>query len=348
MYCVEGQWFEDRKEGEVVIPMIAFIEGGMRVLMGTMTRYYLRAHRQGYYLKSRYLEVRLIQCLPESNKGLKKDFWILLGEWHDGLPCPTREGKPDPQAAMPHFHLVNREGLDKILKAEPIQPEFAGLKKKRDAKGKEVMDAGKSQLAQEEEAQRIAKQSKVGQRGVEKRSGPPTPPVWILASMLDGEPLLANASIHDYQGGKASYVANVVEQGLLFPNDMGHGRVKELEEARGCSIRVEEVASPCHKQMKEEEARHNVAVEASRVADKTIKDLRDKLLEEERERKSATAALEGAKRQVENQRVLLHNAEDQLAATKAQITSLKKKLEEMGKAKDDVERAREEAERARE
>ena len=27
-YCEEGQWFEDRKEGEVVIPMIAFIEGG--------------------------------------------------------------------------------------------------------------------------------------------------------------------------------------------------------------------------------------------------------------------------------------------------------------------------------
>ena len=44
-YCKEGQWFEDRKEGEVVIPMIAFIEGGMRVLMGIVTRDYLRAHR---------------------------------------------------------------------------------------------------------------------------------------------------------------------------------------------------------------------------------------------------------------------------------------------------------------
>ena len=27
-FCKEGQWFEDRREGEVVIPMIAFIEGG--------------------------------------------------------------------------------------------------------------------------------------------------------------------------------------------------------------------------------------------------------------------------------------------------------------------------------
>ena len=49
---------------------------------------------QGYYLKSRYPEVRLIQCLLNSNKGLKKDFLILSGEWHDGLPCLTREEIP--------------------------------------------------------------------------------------------------------------------------------------------------------------------------------------------------------------------------------------------------------------
>ena len=47
---------------------------------------------QGYYLKSRYPEVRLIQCLPESNKGLNKDFLIVSRKWHDGLSCPTREG----------------------------------------------------------------------------------------------------------------------------------------------------------------------------------------------------------------------------------------------------------------
>ena len=49
---------------------------------------------QGYYLKSRYPEVKLVQCLPTSNKGLKEDFLILFGGWHDGLPCPTKEGKP--------------------------------------------------------------------------------------------------------------------------------------------------------------------------------------------------------------------------------------------------------------
>ena len=104
--------------------MITFIEGGMRIPMGTVTRDYLRAHRlaptqcapnmfrilgsidalnekmslglthhdvnwvynlhhlkrQGYYLKSRYPEVRLIQCLPDSNKSLNKDFLIVSGE----------------------------------------------------------------------------------------------------------------------------------------------------------------------------------------------------------------------------------------------------------------------------
>ena len=45
-------------------------------------------------MKTRQLEVRLIQCLPESSKGLNKDFLIESGEWHDGIPCPTKEGQP--------------------------------------------------------------------------------------------------------------------------------------------------------------------------------------------------------------------------------------------------------------
>ena len=120
----------------MVILMIAFIEDGMRIPMGTITRDYLKAYRlaptqcalnmfsilgsvdalnekmglglthhdvnwiynlhhlkgHGYYLKSRQPEVRLIQCLPDSNKGLNKNFLIISGEWHDGLPYSTREG----------------------------------------------------------------------------------------------------------------------------------------------------------------------------------------------------------------------------------------------------------------
>ena len=109
--------------GEVVIPMIGFIERGMAIPIGTITRNFFRFFRlsptqcapnifrvlesiealnemmnlnlthhdvnwiynlhnmkgQGYYLKSRHPEIRLIQCLPILNKGLKDDFLIFSG-----------------------------------------------------------------------------------------------------------------------------------------------------------------------------------------------------------------------------------------------------------------------------
>ena len=42
--------------------------------------------------------------------------------------------------------------------------------------------------------------------------------------MLNGEPLLASASIRDFQGGTAGYVADAVEQALLLPEDMAELR----------------------------------------------------------------------------------------------------------------------------
>ena len=45
----------------------------------------------GYYLKFRSSEVRLISCLPKSNKGMKDDFLIISGEWHDGFHYLTQE-----------------------------------------------------------------------------------------------------------------------------------------------------------------------------------------------------------------------------------------------------------------
>ena len=132
-YCSLDQILTKRETGQVVIPMITFIEGGMTILMGRITRDYLRGHRlaphqcaanmfrilgcvnalnkqmnlglswhdvvhlyechslnKSYYLKSRFDEVRLISCFPKSNKGLKDDYLIVSGAWHDGLRCPVR------------------------------------------------------------------------------------------------------------------------------------------------------------------------------------------------------------------------------------------------------------------
>ena len=45
-----------------------------------------------YYMKVRNDKVWLIQCLPESSKGLNKNFLIVSGAWHDSLPCSIQEG----------------------------------------------------------------------------------------------------------------------------------------------------------------------------------------------------------------------------------------------------------------
>ena len=37
-------------------------------------------YAKGYYLKSQSEEVRLISCLPKSNKGLKDDYLVVSGE----------------------------------------------------------------------------------------------------------------------------------------------------------------------------------------------------------------------------------------------------------------------------
>ena len=43
-YCALDQVLTHRNEGEVVIPMIAFIEGGMTLPMGRVTQDYLISH----------------------------------------------------------------------------------------------------------------------------------------------------------------------------------------------------------------------------------------------------------------------------------------------------------------
>ena len=128
----------DRETREVIIPIIAFIEGGMTLPMGKITWDYLIAHRLcphqcapnmfrilgcvdalnehlqlgltwhdvvhiyefhsqadgGFYLKSRSAVVRLISCLPKSNKWMKEDYLIASGPWHDDLHCPIQEREP--------------------------------------------------------------------------------------------------------------------------------------------------------------------------------------------------------------------------------------------------------------
>ena len=54
-----------------------------------------------------------------------------------------------------------------------------------------------------------------------------------------------------------------------------------------------------HRKMKEEERRRIAAVDAFHVGEKSNQELKSKLLEEEKERKSAAAALDDVERQAE-------------------------------------------------
>ena len=67
-------------------------------------------------MKTRDDRVRLIQCLPESNKELNKDFLIVSGEWHDGLPCPMVEGEVKEQSKTAEIKRNKRIDAAQTLK----------------------------------------------------------------------------------------------------------------------------------------------------------------------------------------------------------------------------------------
>ena len=96
--------------------------------------------------------------------------------------------------------------------------------------------------------------------------------------------------------------------------------------------------------MKEEQGRRNAAVGAFNVAERSLQELKKKLQEEDKERKFAIVALDSANKQIESQRVLLRNAEDQLVASRTQIVARRKKLEETEKARELAKKARDQNE----
>ena len=98
----------DRKVGEVVIPMIAFIERGMTVPMGRITRDYLPAHRLCPH-----------QCAPNFFRVLGSidalDRHLGLGlTWHD--VAHLYEGHIESRAG---FYLKSRSSVVKLISCHP-------------------------------------------------------------------------------------------------------------------------------------------------------------------------------------------------------------------------------------
>ena len=121
-------------------------------------------------------------------------------------PPPPKSSLPPPQPSI------------------PSRPDPVDQKRKREQKGKDVVDAGRSRPTHEDETQRAAKQQRVSQtshRGTERGDNQPSKPqAWPPALMLSGEHLRDNASLRDFNGCIRCHVASAVEEALLLPKDM--------------------------------------------------------------------------------------------------------------------------------
>ena len=106
----------------------------------------------------------------------------------------------------------------------PCRPEHADPKRKREQKGKDVVEGGRSHSVHEDEIQRAAKLQKTGQTlqtSVERGDNQlPEPRAWLPAPMLNGEPLRDDASLRNFNGGIGCHVASALEEALLLPTDM--------------------------------------------------------------------------------------------------------------------------------
>ena len=106
----------------------------------------------------------------------------------------------------------------------PSRIEQPDPKRRREPKGKEVIEAGRTHSSSEEEAHRPTKQQKISyapNRGPERGEVQlPKPQAWLPAPMFGGEPLNDDASIRDYNRGIGCHVASVLEETILLPKDM--------------------------------------------------------------------------------------------------------------------------------
>ena len=125
----------------------------------------------------------------------------------------------------PGFHLLHQGLLLALLNQScPSRTKQVDPKKRREQKGKDILETGKPRPTNEEEAHRAAKQQKVSHapsRRVKRADSQfPEPQAWLLAPMLGGELLMDDASIWDFNGGIGCHVASALEQTLLLPKDM--------------------------------------------------------------------------------------------------------------------------------
>ena len=113
------------------------------------------------------------------------------------------------------------------------------------------------------------------------------------------------------------------------------------------TFRLEEITNLCYQQLEDERNKRTAAVQKLTIVENSNAELKKKLIEEEHARHSADSALDGVRRQAEDQRKRLRETTDQLTAAREQMAALKKQLEEAQKLKEQAEKSKAEAKKAR-
>ncbi|XP_065638588.1 uncharacterized protein LOC136071347 [Quercus suber] len=208
---------------------------------------------------------------------------------------------------------------------EPSDPK----RRRREPKGKEVMDAGRTHPTSEGEDQRAAKQQKTS-HGTQREVDKPTtqssdPEAWLPTPMLDKRPIKEDASIRDISGGLGCQVASALEETLLLPKDMAELRAIKRDEvfqntkrylgmAVQATFRLEEIAKSYYDQIDDKKKKRISAVRTLNASEQNIAQLKKKLAAKEEARKSADSAL----------------ARDQAEKAKAQAEKGKDAAEQQG------------------
>ena len=118
--------------------------------------------------------------------------------------------------------------LPTLPPTQVLQLDPANKKRKRDQKGKEVVEERKNLPPKEVGPHKGGEHARVMQTRsssegaiVYRRGDHQTEvPTWTPSIVLDRAPLPSDSSIRDFQQGKDGYMANAVAQALLLPTDM--------------------------------------------------------------------------------------------------------------------------------
>uniref|UniRef100_A0A2N9I2P2 Uncharacterized protein n=1 Tax=Fagus sylvatica TaxID=28930 RepID=A0A2N9I2P2_FAGSY len=102
---------------DLVLPIVAIVEGGVRIPMHTFLLRLQTTGRDQYTLVARNADRKLVTGLPDSSKGRDEDFLVFTGNWQNPhINCPLKPGVPDKEFTAKKVELVERKTVEHLLK----------------------------------------------------------------------------------------------------------------------------------------------------------------------------------------------------------------------------------------